>query len=128
MRSAAVITAVIAVVAASAIPAVAAAKKHPQQPLVVVRSAAGTVIQPTTTIIHDGNGHTTVIVIPRQRSYLDTGTEVSVGDRGFHDYVFPPSGDPGRPNWFMGPDVRGAGSSPLPGAYTLPGYNPNTPF
>jgi hypothetical protein len=128
MRSAAVIAAVIAVVSASAVPAVAAAKKHPQQPVVVARSAAGTVIQPTTTIIHDGNGHTTVIVIPRQRSYLDTGTEVSVGDRGYMDYMLPPGGDPGRPNWFYGPDVQGNGGYPLPRPYYIPGLNPNTPF
>ncbi len=67
---------------------------------------AGTVIQPTTTIIPDGNGHRTIIIIPRQRSYLDTGTEVSVGDRGFRDYMLPPGGDPGRPNWFVGPESR----------------------
>jgi hypothetical protein len=60
---------------ACALPAGAATKKL-QQP-VVERSAAGTVIQPTTTIIPDGNGHRTIIIIPRQRSYLDTGTEVS---------------------------------------------------
>jgi hypothetical protein len=104
----------------------AASKKQPQ--LVVERSASGTVIQPTTTILHDGYGHTSVIIIPRRRSYLDTGTEVSVGDRSFQDYVLPPGGDPGRPNWFFGPDVQGRGSYPLPGAFSIPGFNPNTPF
>ncbi|HEU0115345.1 MAG TPA: hypothetical protein VFQ80_11745, partial [Thermomicrobiales bacterium] len=63
-----------------------------------------------------------------RRSYLDGGTEVSPGDRSYHDYVAPPGGDPGRTNWFMGPDVRGAGRWPLPSAFELPGYNPNTPF
>jgi len=68
---------------ACALPASAATKKSPSP--VVERSAAGTVIQPTTTILHDNNGHTQVIVVPRRRSYLDSGTEVSVGDRGFRD-------------------------------------------
>ena len=96
-----------AVLAATAMPA-AAAKKQPLTPQPVVeRSASGTIIQPTTTIIPDGNGHNKVIVIPRRRSYLDTGTEVSVGDRSFRDYVLPPGGDPGRPYWFYGPDVQG---------------------
>jgi hypothetical protein len=127
MRSIAVIAAAIAVCSASAAPAVAA-KKKPPQPMVVARSVNGTIIQPTTTIIHDTAGHTTVIVIPRPRSYLDTGTEVSVGDRSFQDYVFPPGGDPGRPNWFFGPDLQGRGSYPLPSAFSVPGFNPNTPF
>ena len=111
---------------ACALPASAATKKPPLP--VVERSAAGTVIQPTTTIIPDGNGHRTIIIIPRQRSYLDTGTEVSVGDRGYMDYMLPPGGDPGRPNWFIGPDFQGRGSYPLPGAFSIPGFNPDTPF
>jgi hypothetical protein len=122
-----VVAAASAVVLAWAIPAGAAAKKTPPGP-VVERSAAGTVIQPTTTIIPGPNGQRTLIVIPRQRSYLDTGTEVSVGDRSFQDYVFPPGGDPGRPNWFYGPDVQGAGRYPLPSAFDGTGINPNTPF
>jgi hypothetical protein len=125
MRSGAVIAAIVAV-SALATPATAQTKKPPQP--VVERSASGTVIQPTTTILHDGYGHTSVIVIPRRRSYLDTGTEVSVGDRSFQDYVLAPGGDPGRPNWFFGPDVQGRGSYPLPGPFSLPGYNPNSPF
>ena len=69
-----------AVLAASAMPAVAA-KGQPLTPQPVVeRSASGTIIQPTTTIIPDGYGHSKVIVIPRRRSYLDTGTEVSIGE------------------------------------------------
>ena len=76
-----------AVLAASAMPAVAA-KRQPLTPQPVVeRSASGTIIQPTTTIIPDGTGHVRVIIIPRRRSYLDLGTEVSVGDRSFRDYV-----------------------------------------
>ena len=97
-------------------------KKHPQ-----LYSVNGTPIQPTRTIIHNPDGTTTVITVPR-RSYLDTGTELSVGDRSYHDYVLPPGGDPGRPYWFMGPDVRGAGRAPLPGAFTLPGFDPYSAY
>jgi hypothetical protein len=127
MRKSAAIIAVIASCAASAAPAGAATKKQQQTPPVVTRSASGTIIQPTTTIIHDGYGHTTMIVIPRQRSYLDTGTEVSVGDRSFQDYAFPPGGDPGRENWFFGPDLQGRGRYSLPSAFDGTGLNPNTP-
>ena len=117
-----------AMLAALPLPA-AAAKKQPLTPQPVIeRSPSGTIIQPTTTIIPDGNGHSRVIVIPRRRSYLDTGTEVSVGDRTFQDYVLPPGGDPGRPNWFYGPDVQGTGRKPLPSAFDGTGINPNTPF
>ncbi|MGO8922403.1 MAG: hypothetical protein ACLQF4_05645 [Xanthobacteraceae bacterium] len=119
---------IAAVLAATALPA-AAAKKQPLTPQPVVeRSASGTIIQPTTTIVPDGNGHSRVIVIPRRRSYLDTGTEVSIGDRTFRDYVLPPGGDPGRPYWFYGPDVQGAGRHPLPSAFDGTGLSPNTPF
>ncbi|MGA8695570.1 MAG: hypothetical protein WB689_17365 [Xanthobacteraceae bacterium] len=119
---------IAALLAATALPA-AAAKKQPLTPQPVVeRSASGTIIQPTTTIVPDGNGHNKVIVIPRRRSYLDTGTEVSVGDRTFRDYVLPPGGDPGRPYWFYGPDVQGAGRQPLPSAFDGTGLSPNTPF
>jgi hypothetical protein len=124
MRTGAVIAAALAVIAAQVGPADAATKRKPPP---MMRSAAGTVIQPTRTIIRDEYGHTTVIVTPR-RSYLDTGTEVSVGDRGFRDYMLPPGGDPGRPNWFYGPDQTGAGGYPLPRAFYTPGLNPNTPF
>ncbi len=116
----------VAMILISGLPASAATKKPPQP--AVERSAAGTIIQPTTTIIPDGNGHRTIIIIPRQRSYLDTGTEVSVGDRSFRDYMLPPGGDPGRPNWFYGPDVQGAGRYPLPSAFDGTGINPNSPF
>lgn len=128
MRQSAVVITALGVIAASVGVAQAAQRARPAPVPVVERSAAGTVIQPTTTIIHDGYGHTTVIVIPRRRSYLDTGTEVSVGDRSYHDYVFPPGGDPGRPNWFHGPDLQGTGRYPLPSAFDGTGINPNTPF
>src|ERR1700745_3548530 len=116
-----------AVLAATVMPATAA-KRQPLTPQPVERSASGTIIQPTTTIIPDGNGHNKAIVIPRRRSYLDTGTEVSVGDRSFHYYVLPPGGDPGRPNWFFGPDIQGNGGYPLPRPFYIPGLNPATPF
>jgi hypothetical protein len=109
--------------AATAMPA-AAAKKQPLTPRPVLeRSASGTIIQPTTTIIPDGNGHSRVIVIPRRRSYLDTGTEVSVGDRKFNDYATWPGGDPGRPNWFYGWDYQGTGHYPLPWGNGAPEYS-----
>jgi hypothetical protein len=107
--------------AAGAMPAMAAKKQPPQH--AVERTASGTVIQPTTTIIPDGNGHSKVIVIPRRRSYLDTGTEVSVGDRKFDDYVTWPGGDPGRTNWFYGWDYQGTGHYPLPWGNGAPEYS-----
>ena len=117
-----------AVVTATAMPAAAAKKQPPTPQPVLERSASGTIIQPTTTIIPDGYGHSRIIVIPRHRSYLDTGTEVSVGDRSFRDYVLPPGGDPGRPYWFFGPDVQGTGRKPLPSAFDGTGLSPNNPF
>ncbi len=105
-----VIIAAISALSAWGLPASAATKK-PQQPA-VERSASGTIIQPTTTIIPDGNGHRTIIIIPRHRSYLDTGTEVSVGDRDYRDYMLPPGGDPGRPKLVHG--TRPAGRQWLP--------------
>jgi hypothetical protein len=119
--------AAIALVAAD-LPGQAQTRKPLPPQRAVERSAAGTVIQPTTTIIPDGNGHRTIIIIPRPRSYLDTGTEVSVGDRSFHDYVLPPGGDPGRSNWYMGPDVQGKGGYMIGQPFYIPGLNPNTPF
>jgi hypothetical protein len=67
-------------------------------------------------------------IIVNRRSYLDAGTETSIGDRSYRDYAFAPNGDPGRSNWYMGPDVRGAGRWPLPGAFDVPGLNPFAPF
>jgi len=125
MRQVAVIVAALTATAAAAGSADAAAKKKELPAPPVVRSAAGTVIQPTKTIYHDGYGHTTVIVVPR--SYLDTGTEVSVGDRKFSDYAYSPLGDPGRPNWFNGPPIFYTGGYPLPRPLYIPGFNPNLP-
>jgi hypothetical protein len=111
-------------IAASVMPADAAKRQPaPSQPD-VERSASGTIIQPTTTIVPDGTGHSRVIVIPRRRSYLELGTEVSVGDRKYHDYVLFPGGDPGRPNWFYGWDYQGHGHYPLPWRNDAPYYAP----
>jgi hypothetical protein len=125
MRKFVVIAAVLAAASAQASSATAAPKKHP---ILVERSAAGTIIQPTRTIIHRPDGTTTVYVTPR--SYLDTGTEVSVGDRGFTNYIFPPGGDPGRGSvWYYGPDMTNVvgGFSPARPFY-LPGYDPTSPY
>jgi hypothetical protein len=96
-----------------------------KQPL-VLRSASGTVIQPTRTIIHNPNGTTTVIVVPR-RSYLDVGNEVPEGYPRTNDYAFPPGGDPGRPYWYFGPDTAGIGGTPLAQPFLIPGFSPGYP-
>jgi hypothetical protein len=99
--------------------------KKKQQPI-VLRSAAGTVIQPTRTIIHNPDGSTTIIVVPR-RSYLDPGTDVPVGYGSRMDYAFPPGGDPGRPYWYFGPDIAGVGGTPLAQPFLIPGFSPGYP-
>jgi len=113
----------IALVAAAVGSAQAAPKKN--QP-VVYRSAAGTVIQPTRTIIHNPDGTTTIITVPR-RSYLDPGQEVPVGYGHHMDYAFPLGGDPGRPYWYFGPDLAGVGGSPLAQPFLIPGFSPGSP-
>jgi hypothetical protein len=116
---------VVAAIAAVA-PAQAETKKNPP-PVVVARSAAGTVIQPTKTIIHNPDGSTTVITVPR-RSYLDVGNEVPVGYPRTNDYAFPPGGDPGRPYWYFGPDQHGIGGIPLAQPSLVPGYETGYPL
>ncbi len=108
----------------SATTAPGAKKRAPQPP--VLRSAAGTVIQPTRTIIHNPDGSTTVIVVPR-RSYLNVGTEVPPGYNSGMDYAFPPGGDPGRPYWYFGPDTAGVGGTPLAQPWLIPGFSPGYP-
>jgi hypothetical protein len=107
----------------------ASAQTPPKKKLPPVqRSAAGTVIQPTRTIIHNPDGTTTIITVPR-RSYLDVGNEVPVGYPRTNDYAFPPGGDPGRPYWFYGPDLAGKGGLPLAQPFLLPGFEPYaTPY
>jgi len=124
MRRLIVIASALAIASAAAGSAGAETRKKDAG---VQRSAAGTIIQPTRTIIHNLDGSTTVIVVPR-RSYLDTGTEVSPGDRKFLDYAFPPGGDPGRPYWFYGPDHTGSGFMPLPPPLYIPGLNSAVPY
>lgn len=100
-------------------------KKHP----VVAQSHPGhTVIQPTRTIIHNRDGTTTIIVTPRRRSYLDPGNEVSVGEGSYHDYIQPPAGDPGRSDWWYGPDHSGGAFYMEREPFYLPGINPYTPY
>jgi hypothetical protein len=99
---------------------------HKRHPPPALRSASGTVIQPTRTIIHNPNGTTTIIVVPR-RSYLDPGTEVPFGYPRTLDYAFPPGGDPGRPYWYFGPDLAGVGGTPLAQPFLIPGFSPGYP-
>jgi hypothetical protein len=118
--------AALAIVSAVSLPASAQAPNKKTTPI-VLRSAAGTVIQPTRTIIHNPDGTTTIITVPR-RSYLDPGTEVPVGYPRTNDYAFPPGGDPGRPYWYFGPDTAGVGGTPLAQPFLLPGFSPSYPL
>ena len=104
----------------------AATKTKKHQPA-VLRSASGTVIQPTRTIIHNTDGSTTIIVVPR-RSYLNPGTDVPVGYGSHMDYAFPPNGDPGEPYSFYGPDLNGIGGLSLARPFWLPGFNQYNPY
>jgi hypothetical protein len=124
MRVVSIIAALLAVSAVLAGTADATTKKRPP---FVERSAAGTVIQPTRTIIRHPDGTVTVFVTPR-RSYLNPGTEVSRGDARSMDYALPPGGDPGRPDWWYGPDHSGGGYYAVTNPYYLPGINTNNPF
>lgn len=126
MRAFAVSLAALAAAVVAAGSADAATTKKKPQPE-VARSASGTVIQPTQTIIHNPDGSTTVIVVPR-RSYLNPGTEVPVGFGSHMDYAFPPDGDPGQPYWYFGPDRAGIGGIPLAQPFLIPGWNQNNPF
>ena len=134
MRGVAAFVAVAAFAAVSAVAHSASAQTptdssksttHKGQPP-VQRSAAGTVIQPTRTIIHNPDGTTTIITVPR-RSYLDVGNEVPVGYPRTNDYAFPPGGDPGRPYWYFGPDLAGVGGTPLAQPDLLPGFGASYP-
>jgi hypothetical protein len=134
MRGSAFVVGIAALGMVSAVPAAVFAQTptyahaHPKKKPapVALRSANGTVLQPTRTIIHNPNGTTTVIVVPR-RSYLDVGNEVPVGYPGTKDYAFPPGGDPGRPYWYFGPDIAGVGGLPLAQPFLIPGFSPGYP-
>ena len=119
----AVVVGVAAISLISALASAAAAQTPNRKLPPVQRSAAGTVIQPTRTIIHNLDGTTTIITVPR-RSYLDPGTEVPVGYPNHLDYAFPPGNDPGRPYWYFGPSELGAvGGIPLAQPFLVPGYS-----
>jgi hypothetical protein len=120
MRTFAFVVATVALALAAVPSTLAAPRKNQPQ---VLRSATGTPIQPTRTIIHNPDGTTTIITVSR-RSYLDPGTEVPVGYPGRLDYAFPPGGDPGRPNWYYGPDQAGVGGRVLAPWFHIPGINP----
>lgn len=123
MRAFAALSVILAMFVAHA----GAAAKIKRPRAVVAQSQGSTVVQPTRTVIHNPDGTTTIIVTPR-RSYLDPGTDVSVGEGSYKDYILPPAGDPGRPDWWYGPDHSGTGGYPIATPYYLPGINPNTPF
>lgn len=122
------ISAIFPVVAALSIALGSAAGAAPKakKPHRAVAQAGRTVVQPTRTIIHNPDGTTTIIVTPR-RSYLDPGNEVSVGEGSYRDYMLPPGGDPGRSDWWYGPDESG-GAYMVRRPFYLPGINTNTPF
>ncbi len=133
MRGFAIVAGLTALAIVSAAPLAASAQtptnaqkppKKLQPP--VLRSAAGTVIQPTRTIIHNPDGSTTIIVVPR-RSYLEVGNEVPPGYNSGMDYAFPPGGDPGRPYWYFGPDTAGVGGLTLAQPFLIPGFSPGYP-
>ena len=120
------IAALASILAISLAVSAQAATKKKRPPAPVLRSAAGTIIQPTRTIIHNPDGTTTVIVVPR-RSYLDVGNEVPIGYPRTNDYAFPPGGDPGRPYWYFGPDTAGVGGTPLAQPSLVPGFGASYP-
>ena len=127
MRGFAIVAGLTALAIVSSAPLTASAQtpNKKKQP-VVLRSASGTVIQPTRTIIHNPDGSTTVIVVPR-RSYLDVGNEVPPGYNSGMDYAFPTGGNPGQPYWYFGPDIAGVGGIPLAQPFLIPGFSPGYP-
>jgi hypothetical protein len=132
MRGIAVIAGIAAFAAIATAPLTAFAETpngqapSKKRPPVVMRSASGTIIQPTRTIIHNQDGTTTVITVPR-RSYLDPGTEVPVGYGSHMDYAFPTGGNPGEPYSYFGPDLGGIGGIPLAQPWLIPGFTPGYP-
>jgi hypothetical protein len=57
-------------------------------------------------------------IVVRPRSYLDAGTEVYPGSKGYTDYVFPPGYTA-----FSNFDPTGASRYPLPNAFELRSYH-----
>src|SRR3954453_23342259 len=76
--------------------------------------------------IVDENGRARTKITVRPRSYLDGGTQVVPGERKFSDYAFPPTYMNGSAyaSW----DPTGNHRAPLPMPFSLPGFNPYTPF
>lgn len=129
MRALAVVTAALAISAVLAVTADAAPRRYPAE----YRPAAANAEQPTRTIIHNPDGTTTIIVTPlhrrrRSQAYLHPGTGVSRGDSNRLNYMLSPTGDPGRPNWWYGPDESGGAFYIVRQPFSLPGNNPYTPF
>jgi hypothetical protein len=61
------------------------------------------------------------ITVRKHRSFLDAGTEVRPGEKGYHDYYYLltsryPTYGP------AGPENRGNGRYPLPSPFELPGF------
>jgi hypothetical protein len=50
----------------------------------------------TVIVTQDENGRRRTRVVVNRRSYLDGGTEVLPGERGYHDYAYPPYWNPYR--------------------------------
>src|SRR5882724_8549906 len=76
--------------------------------------------------IIDENGRARTKITVRPRSYLDGGTEVRPGERKFTDYAFPPTYMNGSA--YAAWDPTGSHRGPLPMPFSLPGYNPYSPF
>lgn len=54
----------------------------------------------------------------KKRSYLNPGTEIKPGSKGYHDYAFPIESRYSR----LGPDPQRDGRYPLPREFELPGF------
>jgi hypothetical protein len=76
--------------------------------------------------IIDENGRARTRITVRPRSYLDGGTQVVPGERKFSDYAFPPTYMNGSA--YAAWDPTGNHRAPLPQPFSLPGFNPYTPF
>jgi hypothetical protein len=74
----------------------------------------------------DQSGRARTKITVRPRSYLDGGTQVVPGERKFSDYAFPPTYMNGSA--YAAWDPTGNHRAPLPMPFSLPGFNPYTPF
>jgi hypothetical protein len=75
----------------------------------------------TVSVTRDEDGRTHTRIIVQRRSYLDAGTNVQPGERGFTNYVY-------GPNYSVTGVIDNTAfshRSPLPGPFDLPGpHNP----